>query len=89
MLASTPESIIVTGTPGPGGVQRSAPTWGIHHSCEKWGVPASGLASASQGESRSGTSGLTERTTPCARSPGSSRTAAALGTRQSAISGAI
>ena len=51
-------------------------------------MPASGL-SASQGESRSGTSGLTERTTPCARSPGSSRTAAALGTRQSAISGAI
>ena len=31
-LRSVPASIRVSGTPGPGGVQRSAPMWDGHHS---------------------------------------------------------
>src|SRR5215210_9094507 len=60
---STPESIIVSGRPGPGAVQSSAPTWGTHH-C----VAASGSVNwlrklrAPRGLVVTGTSGVTERT---------------------------
>src|SRR5439155_328184 len=47
-VGSTPLSTIVSGTPGPGGVARSAPTWESHHSWSCSGSPATrpGAASA-------------------------------------------
>ena len=87
---STPESIIVTGTPGPGAIHSLTPMCDGHHSCgESGSVNCPKKPLAPRGSVPIGTSGVTERTSPRRWRPGSSRCAVQLGRRQSASEGSI
>src|SRR5215831_8083276 len=80
---STPESIIVTGNPGPGAVQLATPTCDGHHSCGESGsvnMPKKPLPSP--GFAPIGRSGVTDCTRPRCSRPGRSLTALQLGRRQ-------
>src|SRR5712691_1531553 len=64
-LGSVPLSTIVSGTPGPGGVARSAPTSASHHSCASSGsVAPRTVAAAAEPHAHNATRTATRRRRP-------------------------
>src|SRR5690242_2496502 len=66
-VGSTPLSTIVIGTPGPGGVARSAPTAASHHSCACIGSGAVEVAAVAEAHAQRPTTSTTGRRRPKAR----------------------